>query len=208
MYVEKIESAATRVYAMIDGVLMYSSLDTEIVSAENIDLNKIIATIQSDLELLIAEKDATINYKDLPSIEGSPILIYQLFYNLINNSLKFAKKDVPPLIEIYNNSAAADLRHDLHASGEIYVRIIVKDNGIGFNNDEANIIFKTFSRLNPKDKYEGTGLGLALCKKIVERHGGSISTQGDENVGATFEIILPVKQSSNDHHIRTMRKIN
>ncbi len=124
-------------------------------------------------------------------------MIYQLFYNLINNSLKFSKNDIPATIDIASKTVhATDLgKYGLEGTEENYVGIIIKDNGIGFSVTEAEKIFKTFSRLHSKDLYEGTGLGLALCKKIVERHGGAISGKGEENEGATFTIVLPVKES-------------
>ena len=195
IYVGKMDSAATRLSDMIDGVLIYSSLDGEVATDEMIDLNQIIRNIQEDLELLIAQKNAVIQYRDLPSIEGSSILIYQLFYNLINNSLKFSKIDIPTKIDIASKTVnVTDLiKYGLGGTEENYVGIIIKDNGIGFDLLEADKIFKTFLRLHSKDIYEGTGLGLALCKKIVERHGGAIFAKGEENEGATFEIILPVK---------------
>ncbi|MEJ7766651.1 MAG: ATP-binding protein [Chitinophagaceae bacterium] len=195
IYLAKMESAATRLCTMIDGVLIYSSLDSEVLSYEIIDLNETIRDIEEDLELLIAQKNGIIQYQNLPSIEGSSILIYQLFYNLINNSLKFSKKHIPPVLEINSEAAhTTDLmKHSLKDIEEGYVKIMVKDNGIGFSVNEAEKIFKTFSRLHSKDLYEGTGLGLALCEKIVQRHHGSISAEGQEEEGATFKVILPVK---------------
>jgi len=195
-YVAKMESAAARLSTMIDGVLIYASLDGEVVAYEIIDLNEIIRHVEEDLELLIAQKKAVIHYKELPSIEGSSILIYQLFYNLINNALKFSKSDVPATVDITVKTVNAKdlIKYDLGEHEENYVGIIVKDNGIGFNSLQAEKIFKTFSRLNSKDLYEGTGLGLALCKKIVERHGGGISAESREKEGATFKIILRVNQ--------------
>ncbi|MGB8193746.1 MAG: PAS domain-containing protein, partial [Chitinophagaceae bacterium] len=196
MYLNKIESAATRAYAMIDGVLIYSSLDGQDLLAEKLDLDEMIGSIESDLEVLISQKGATIHHNGLPEIEGSFTLIYQLFYNLVNNSLKFSRDDRAPLIEIRSEAVhATDLiKSGLKENENAYVKLIVRDNGIGFSEGEAGRIFKTFSRLHSKDQYEGTGLGLALCKKIVERHRGAISASGEENIGAIFEIILPRSQ--------------
>ncbi len=182
-YLAKMQSAATRMYAMIDGVLLYSSLEARDQTTETIDLNEVFSQIESDLEVMITLKRASIQFNKLSTVEGSPILIYQLFYNLIYNSLKFSKPDTPPIIEITTERK------------EDYVSISVKDNGIGFSQDEGEKIFKTFFRLHPKDLYEGTGLGLALCKKIVERHGGTISATGVENEGAIFEIIFSLRSS-------------
>ncbi|HZF64341.1 MAG TPA: PAS domain S-box protein, partial [Chitinophagaceae bacterium] len=192
-YLSKIESSAARMYSMIDGVLLYSSLSALEQTREVIDLNDLMHDITVDLEVPIAEKGATITYKHLPRVEGSSILIYQLLYNMINNSLKFSKEDVSPLIEVTSKIAEPDKLEKLGLTESAkYVTIIIKDNGIGFNNDAAEKIFGTFTRLHAKDKFEGTGLGLALCKKIAERHGGAVYAEGKEGEGATFYILLPL----------------
>ncbi|HYF33036.1 MAG TPA: PAS domain S-box protein [Chitinophagaceae bacterium] len=191
-YIKKVENAAVRMYSMIDGVLLYSSLTAMQQPIEEVNLNETIRQIEADLEIIINQKNATIKHGRLPTIEGSSILIYQLFYNLINNSLKFAKADVPPVIEISQETINGEWNRE--NGRKEYIRITVEDNGIGFNDAQKEEIFKTFSRLNPKDKYEGTGLGLALCKKIVERYGGIISATGKPGEGSVFEIVLPVKQ--------------
>jgi light-regulated signal transduction histidine kinase (bacteriophytochrome) len=152
-----------------------------------VDLNDIIGQVEHDLELLILEKQAVIRQGRLPAIEGAGILLYQLFYNLINNALKFSREEPAPLIQI---QAASHNRE-----GSAFTEITVTDNGIGFNNKYNQKIFQAFSRLNSKDDYEGTGLGLALCQKIVERHGGLITSSGTEGGGATFTIILPLQQT-------------
>lgn len=186
MYLEKIEKAARRIGEMIDGVLLYSSVSATQQTNEKINLTEVFNQIVSDLELLIKEKNAVISFYTLPVITGSPILIYQLFYNLINNSLKFSKKDENTEIFI------SYTRQKNQSQNREYIRIEIQDNGIGFEQSEATKIFQTFFRLNSKDNYEGTGLGLALCKKIVERHGGTITAKGEEGIGATFIVTLPV----------------
>lgn len=119
-------------------------------------------------------------------------MLYQLFYNLVNNALKFSRTDVAPLISVAATTAsAADLQRAHLEQGKKYIKITVQDNGIGFNQQNAEKIFQTFSRLHSKDKYEGTGLGLALCRKIVERHKGYIFAEGKEGEGAAFHILLP-----------------
>jgi PAS domain S-box-containing protein len=182
-YLNKIESAADRMYSMIDGVLLYSSLGAHEQTVDPINLNEIISNIMSDLEIPITKRKATINYGSLPMIQGTPILIYQLFYNLLNNSLKFARPNEDSVITIHSDPTSQE---------GSFVEILVRDNGIGFNQNEAGKIFKTFTRLNSKDQYEGTGLGLALCKKIVERHGGTIRAEGKVDEGSTFFITLPL----------------
>ncbi len=189
VYLSKIDNAARRMNAMIDGVLLYSSMDSPEHENEIIDLNELLQQIVADLEVVINEKRAVVKYANLPRIKGLSILIYQLFYNLINNSLKFSKSNVTPVIEVVEEpiTTHAKVGHGTNNS----VRILVKDNGIGFDNKVSHKIFRTFSRLHAKDKFEGTGLGLALCKKIVQRHGGTIEADGKPDEGATFIITLP-----------------
>ncbi len=192
LYLSKIESSTLRMYSMIDGVLLYSSLNALEQTKELVDLKELIQHIENDLEIAINEKDATISYEGLPGIEGSSILLYQLFYNLLNNSLKFSHVARKPLIRI---DAAVAITEEIKAQqlkpGRTYIKLTLQDNGIGFRSQDSGKIFGTFIRLHSKDKYEGTGLGLSLCKKIVERHGGTIIADGELGEGATFSIFLP-----------------
>jgi len=191
-YLSKIEGASVRMYAMIDGVLLYSSINAMEQTKELIDLEEVMENIQSDLEIQIIKKGATIKYSNLPTLEGSSILIYQLFYNLVNNSLKFARDGVPPVIEFSAQKATSEeLTERGFHDNRNYIKLQLQDNGIGFSNEEAKKIFGTFTRLHAKDKYEGTGLGLSLCRKIAERHGGSIWAEGQPGEGATFTVLLP-----------------
>jgi len=180
-YLEKIDSAANRMLTMIEGVLHFSTINSTQQETEPVDLDKVIRSIESDLELLILQKKAKLNYSRLPTVEGAPLLLYQLFYNLINNSLKFARMETPCRIDI---SSAIEKDQAV---------IQVADNGIGFDQDQSEHIFDTFSRLNAKDKYEGTGLGLSLCKKIVQRHGGEIRATGKKGEGSEFHVSLPLQ---------------
>jgi PAS domain S-box-containing protein len=183
-YVEKINSAADRMFHMIDGVLNYSKVNNLHEAHSAVDLGGLIRQIVLDLEVLIQQKQARVEASELPTIEGSPVLLYQLFYNLINNSLKFAQMDVPAVISI--EAAPASIE------GRDWWQIDVRDNGIGFPQMYADKIFATFTRLHPKDLYEGTGLGLSLCKKIVERHGGTIRAESRVGEGTVFRIKLPM----------------
>jgi PAS domain S-box-containing protein len=185
-FLDKIHNATERMFSMIDGVLSYSVLNASEQPIEELDLNEIVKNIESDLEISIQQKKATIKKGPLPTVEGAPVLIYQLFYNLLNNALKFSQAGVPPVIYISGQVAGSPV----HPMAEIGIA----DNGIGFDQQHADTIFETFSRLNSKDKFEGTGLGLSLCKKIVERHHGTIAAMGIKNKGAVFSITLPLKQ--------------
>ena len=187
VYIQKVHSATNRMFAMIDGVLNYSVINTSEQVIEPVPLETILRSIETDLEVLIAQKDAKLRYRELPVVEGSSVLLYQLFYNLVNNSLKFSREGVPPLIDV---SAVKEEK----PAGE-WTCICVQDNGIGFAPEFAQKIFESFTRLNSKDRFEGTGLGLSLCKRIAERHGGFMEAIGEPMKGARFLIHLPLKQS-------------
>jgi len=191
-YLAKMDKASNRMYTMIDGVLHYSSMNSLEEDVEPIDLNAVMQQVESDLEMVIAQKEATVKYGNLPTVEGSDVLLHQLFYNLVNNSLKFSNKNVPPRITVSSEIITRFV--DGKDGGETaeYARIKVADNGIGFDQSYAESIFKTFYRLHSKDIYEGSGLGLAFCKKITERHGGTIEAIGEEGKGATIIVTLPL----------------
>ena len=192
-YLEKLKSSSERMSKMIDSILSYSVINATEDKSELIDLNLVVENIIVDLELVIMQKDAKVVYKDLPKISAIPTLIHQLFYNLINNALKFSKADTPPLIEITARSPKPEEIQRLNGIGkaEKYVEITIRDNGIGFEQQYADQLFNVFTRLNSREKFEGTGLGLALCKKIVHRHHGIITAQSKQGEGATFRIVLP-----------------
>ncbi|HEU4472835.1 MAG TPA: PAS domain S-box protein [Flavisolibacter sp.] len=181
---EKIGTAADRMILMVEGVLRYSKLGNIEQVWEAVPLDELIPQIAVDLEVLIQQGQAEITTRDLPVIQGNPTLMYQLFYNLILNSLKFARKEEPSRIIISSEM--------MTGQEERFAKIILSDNGIGFEPEYSQEIFKTFVRLHPAEDFEGTGLGLALCKKIVERHGGAMSASGDLGKGAVFTMLLPL----------------
>ncbi|MEI6950557.1 PAS domain S-box protein [Paraflavisolibacter sp. H34] len=186
-YLSRVQTAANRIFAMIDGVLTYSTISAWEEIYEPVDLNEVIKSVEFDLELAIQQTGATLHYGPLPRLEGAPVMLHQLFYNLISNSLKFARAGVPPVITITSEI--------LEHQGKAFVCMDLQDNGIGFEQKYAEKIFGTFVRLHAKDKYEGAGLGLALCKKIVERHGGSIVAKSAAMAGTIIEIKLPLKKA-------------
>jgi PAS domain S-box-containing protein len=192
-YIEKLERSAKRMSELVKSLLLYSRLSKEkdnIIS--DVDLNSIITDIKEDFELLISEKNATIVCETLPVITGNHIQLGQLFANLIGNALKFSHAD--PVIKIGSTTVERKDIHDASSilTAERYVLITVEDNGIGFEDQYKKSIFSLFKRLHVRQSYAGTGIGLALCKKIAENHKGHISAEGDLGKGAIFSVYLPL----------------
>ena len=190
---ERIKSAATRMRSLIDDLLQFSRTnkpDKEFVMA---DLNELIENAKQDLAVTILEKNAQITIDNLPKAMVITFQIQQLFLNLLSNSLKYSNKDKPPIINInYSKVKANDEPHLLKASKSNYHKITFTDNGIGFDQKYAHKIFDLFNRLHNKQEYSGTGIGLSICKKIIENHKGFIFAKGEINVGSVFTVYLPV----------------
>ncbi|HEY9176530.1 MAG TPA: PAS domain S-box protein [Flavipsychrobacter sp.] len=183
----KTRRAAERMSNMIEGVLKYSTIEGSDEPLEQIDLNVIVREVLTDLELPISEKKAQVEYANLPVVDGYAILLRQMLYNVINNSLKFSRKNIAPVITITNSGTKK--------GGQEYLELKIRDNGIGIGEGLTERIFDAFTRLHNKDQYEGNGLGLALCRKIAERHGGEIKAVNNGNMGgATIIITLPQRQ--------------
>ena len=195
-YLEKMQDATERMTNMVDGILHYSTINAVQEAPVLVNLNEVVDGIISDLEVTIQQKRATITHSNLPHIAGTPVLLHQLFFNLINNSLKFSKPDVPPVITITCTLQNEALNKNKQLPGLRWpcYQITIQDNGIGFDTEYSGKMFEIFSRLNPRNKFEGTGLGLALCKKIVHRHHGEICAEGKENEGASFHIYFPAPE--------------
>lgn len=194
-YLHKIDVSCGRLIDMVTGVLTYSSVQGTNEPLQTVSLQDIIASIKQDLDLVVAEKQASLIYEQLPHFRGISFLVYQLFYNLINNALKFSKEDVPCVITIKSKLAdSGDLPEDLDKS-KPYVMISVCDNGIGFEPKNAEIIFENFTRLNSKDQFEGTGLGLAIARYAAERHGGQVVAHSIPNEGSCFDVFFPAEET-------------
>lgn len=194
-YLQKILDSSSRMRELIVDVLNYSKLSGNHYSIELIDLNKIIKELRQDFEVSIEEKKAELVVSSLPTIEGNWGQIRQLFQNLISNALKFSKQDEAPVITITAkrlNEKSFTAEEDAHGP---YCLISVKDNGIGFDEKYLSNIFALFERLNTKDKYAGTGIGMAIARKIVDKHDGIITATSCEGCGAEFKFILPLKRA-------------
>jgi two-component system CheB/CheR fusion protein len=181
--------------ALIHDVLNYSRLGYFENQFVDTDLNQIVQNVLNDFEVLIEEKRAVINSDKLPVISAIPLQMNQLFHNLFSNALKFSKDDEQCKVSIRSRMLTPeDVSEKNLNKNSTYCEIIFQDNGIGFKQEFADSIFKIFKRLNSKDKYEGSGIGLALCKKIVNIHQGEIFAESTQNHGTTFRFILPVRK--------------
>ena len=191
MFIERMQNAASRMRRLISDLLSYSRVATKANPFERIDLNTIMDGVLSDLQIRIEETKAKIVSDGLPSIEADPTQMRMLIQNLLSNALKFRKPDVPVEIRITSEF----LKPDETPEDCQVVRLRFADNGIGFDNAYKSQIFKIFQRLHGRLEYEGTGVGLATVRKIVERHGGAFDADGRPDEGATFIIDLPLLQS-------------
>lgn len=194
--VEKIHISAARMSSLIQDVLNFSRNNTEENSFVRTDINIILNNVIGDFALLIDEKKAVIKTEPLPVAEVIPLQINQLFYNLLSNSLKFSKPELQPVITIRsrNLTLVEVMKHPELDTNLDYFEILFADTGIGFNQKFAEQIFQIFQRLHNKEDYSGTGIGLALCKKIVLNHDGLIFGESHEGAGALFHIILPLNK--------------
>jgi PAS domain S-box-containing protein len=192
-YLQKINGSSLRMNTLIKDVLSYSQLvkDTEVFAA--VDLNQVIEDVKSDFDLFIEQTGTIIHSGALPVIEAIPTQMIQLFGNLVGNSLKFSKQDVPPVISITSQQPTeAELQNSGLNTEVTYVKIEFSDNGIGINPGYSEQIFQIFQRLHRKSEYAGTGIGLAMCRKIAVNHNGAIHAGKSSEKGAVFTIILPI----------------
>lgn len=192
-YLQKISSFAERMQNLLDDLLVYSHASQSDSNREAADLNVLMTDVIHNLQEEIVETGATISYKQLPVIKGIPHQLKQLFHNLLSNALKYRQQNNQTVICIESSLVSEKaLGNHPHKSSGRYLRLLVRDNGIGFNQSYADRIFRPFQRLHTTEGYAGTGIGLAICKKVVDNHLGFIQVQSAVNEGTTFEIFLPV----------------
>jgi len=196
-HLKKIINSSARMRTLVTEILNYSKLSAEEHEIRKINLNDIIAELRDHFELVIEEKKAQIKVGKLPVIEGNTGQIRQMFQNLISNALKFSREDVTPIIEIKARIISDKSFNAEEQENGSHCIISFQDNGIGFDGKYVENIFSLFERLNAKDKYEGAGIGLAIAKKIIEKHDGIITAESDEGRGANFQILLPLRQRNN-----------
>ena len=206
-FLDKIVNSAKRMKALIMDVLSYSRLSAAHNIFEHVDLNEIVTDLLEDFELIIQEKNADILVGELPQIEANRGQIRQVFQNMVSNALKFSKEEEPPVIHIsstYLDERSFEGEPQLEGP---YCLIRIKDNGIGFDQKYQNHIFALFERLHSKDSYEGSGIGLSITKKIIEKHDGLVQARGISGEGAEFLLLLPVSQEKNKHHVSTQEDL-
>jgi signal transduction histidine kinase len=189
--IKRIQSSAERMQSLIVDILAFSKISIDKTNFVATNLNEILQEIVTDIGDEITGKNANITIENLPSLEVNPRLMRMLFHNLISNALKYCKTDISPQIKIFSENSVVVRSRDKR-----FCRIFVEDNGIGFDQKYAEDIFGMFKRLHHESEFTGTGIGLALCKKIVEQHSGYISAQSQINIGSRFIVSLPIPQGS------------
>jgi light-regulated signal transduction histidine kinase (bacteriophytochrome) len=192
-YLDRMQKAAQRMQTLINDLLTFSRVTTKSQAFVQVDLQKVAREVLSDVETRIEQSGGSVQVGNLPTIEAEPLHMRQLLQNLICNALKFSRPGVKPLVRVdaftfseYTPLAANGMRE--------MMQLTVSDNGIGFDEKYLDRIFQVFQRLHNRSAYEGTGMGLAITRKIVEHHGGQITAKSKPGEGATFIVILPVKR--------------
>jgi PAS domain S-box-containing protein len=193
-YLTRMQNAASRMQKLIESLLLYSRVTTKAEPFTTVDLGQVVREVLSDLEVRVESTGAVVEAADLPAVHADPLQMRQLFQNLLGNALKFRRPEVAPVIRVLAQPGSAG---DAPAEGDVSRRwweLRVVDNGIGFDPKYAEKIFGVFQRLHGRSEYEGTGVGLAICRKIVERHGGTITALSAPGEGATFVFRLPAAE--------------
>jgi signal transduction histidine kinase len=188
-YFNRINNAAARMQTLIEALLSYSRTNTADLLLEYTDLNVLLNDVLIDMQDEIQDKNVLIEAGKLPELNIVPQQFHQLFSNIISNAIKYRKPDVQPVIKI---SSRESIPEQVKHSGVKYWHISIEDNGIGFDPQYEMKIFELFQRLHSKSEFEGTGIGLAICKKIIQNHNGFITAKGIPGIGATFNIFIPM----------------
>jgi signal transduction histidine kinase len=197
-YVARMHAAAARMQTLINDLLAFSRVTTKAQPFAPVDLGQVVSEVLMDLETRIETTGGKVDVDPLPTIDADPVQMRQLFQNLIANALKFHRPAVPPVVRI--TSAPPDAHN---GSPPASYEIRVTDNGIGFDEKYLDRIFNVFQRLHGRGTYEGTGIGLAVCRKIVERHGGTITAHSRENEGSAFVVTLPATHAQRPEGVST-----
>jgi len=200
-YMQRMSGAAQRMQALINDLLSYSQLTTKALPFQPVDLARVAREVLSDLEVRVEQLGASVTVGNLPVVEADPMQMRQLLQNLIGNALKFHQPGMPPRVEIEGRLLPLGGDASKMDAKVRKCEIVVRDYGIGFDEQYLDRIFVVFERLHSRKEYEGTGMGLAICRKIAERHGGTIGARSSAGAGATFIVTLPVKQNIGEQSV-------
>jgi light-regulated signal transduction histidine kinase (bacteriophytochrome) len=194
-YLERMQKAAERMQTLIHDLLTLSRITTQAQPFVAVDLAQIVQDVLSDLEVCLEQNQGQVEVGELPTLNSDPLQMRQLMQNLIGNALKFHRKGELPKVRIYSQPIKGENQPALEDTAKpTHCQICVEDNGIGFDTQYLDRIFQAFHRLHGRNEYEGTGMGLAICRKIVERHNGNISAHSTQGQGSTFIVTLPLQQ--------------
>jgi PAS domain S-box-containing protein len=195
-YLQRMLNAAARMQSLINDLLSFSRIETMGQPFVPTDLGLIASQVIVDLETSVEKAGGRVEIEELPTIDADPMQMRQLLQNLIGNSLKYFRAGVPPVVRVYSQKLDAPSPESIDESALVrqLCQILVADNGIGFDEKYLDRIFTVFQRLHKKGEYEGTGVGLAICRKIVNRHGGTITARSSPGRGTTFVVTMPVRQ--------------
>jgi len=201
-YVKKIISSSKRMQMLINDLLSFSRQSVSSSDFQRTDLNSLAREAITELEIEVEKSNAKIHLDELPVVWVIPSLMKQLFHNLVSNAIKFRAKGIEPIIHIESKKIyESDHSSLVSLNGNKYYKVSISDNGIGFDQKYSDEIFMVFKRLNSYHEYEGTGVGLSICKKIIEKHNGSIVAQSEPGKGSTFSFVLPENQPGTNLHI-------
>ena len=189
------QAAAARMRTLINDLLTFARVTTKEQPFEPVALTQVAQEVVADLEGRIQQTGGRVEVGELPTVDADPLQMRQLLQNLIGNGLKFHRPEEPPVVQVEGRLLPdPTLPVAAHGQGCPLCQIVVRDNGIGFEEQYRSRIFQLFQRLHGRNEYEGTGIGLAVCQKIVERHGGTITANSTPGHGATFLVTLPARQ--------------
>lgn len=196
-YLDRMHNASGRMAILINDLLTYSRVTSKGQPFERVDINRIAEEVVSDLEIRIEELGGRVEFEDLPTIDADPLQMRQLFQNIIGNGLKYHRSEEAPVVKISaRHLSGTSLNGIQNSQSEKMCEITFEDNGIGFDEKYLDRIFGIFQRLQSRTEYEGTGIGLAVCRKIVDRHFGSITANSIPGKGSTFTVTLPFKDQN------------
>ncbi|NIJ54374.1 PAS domain-containing sensor histidine kinase [Dyadobacter arcticus] len=194
-YLDRMQVAARRMSILINDLLVFSRVNEGQIQHKSVDLNTIVSDVITDLEVSIKQSCAVVKVSELPAVKGDPRQLNQLFQNLIGNALKFRKVGVCPEIRVdWTIIKTSNLPPNVHPKigARAYDQVSVSDNGIGFDPKNGKKIFQVFQRLHSKSEYEGTGIGLAICEKVVANHGAAIFAESEIGIGSRFSVYFPI----------------